>query len=64
MGEALEPAGYVGDPRCRDDVRQPGEAFAQTLAPQRLTAADVRPRHLARADYHLVAAVQPRPELV
>src|SRR3954468_8936204 len=41
MGEALEPAGHVGDARCRDDVRQPGEPFAQTFAPQRLTAADV-----------------------
>ncbi|MFZ0918084.1 MAG: hypothetical protein WAN04_14425, partial [Candidatus Udaeobacter sp.] len=24
--EALEPAGHVGDPRCRYKVRQPGEA--------------------------------------
>lgn len=58
VAEALETAGDVRDARCRDDVRQPSEAFAQALAPQRLMAADVRSRHLARADYHLVAAVQ------
>lgn len=60
--EALEPADHVGDARRRNDVRGPGGAFAQGLAPERLMAADVRARHLARADYHLVAAIQPRPE--